>query len=158
MFVVFVSGKHIGIARGGVAKPSALVCFYQRKRESIYYKSLSFLKRLSRVTNALALKGYNVTVLSPDIEQNAVANLHYLHLDKVYDRLYNSDDMDMNLLDFGKLSPWFHFGPLFEYYWNTCEGAVVSSGWKQLRDYPSDFKVFKNYFFIFGHINIKIVR
>lgn len=100
--------------------------------------------RLSKVTNALSLKGYNVTVLSADIENNPVTNLHYLYLDKVYDRLYNSIDMDINLIDIGKLSPWLLFGPLHEYYSATCEGAVVSSGWKQLRDYTDDFKVLKN--------------
>lgn len=142
----FVCRKHIGITRGSFAKPSALVCVHQRRDNRFvrlsYIVNISI--RLSRVTNALALKGYNVTVLSADIERKPVKNLHYLHLDKVYDRLYNDKDFLVNFIEIGKLNPWFFLGKLYEFCWATCEGAVISSGWKRLRDYPDDFKVFKN--------------
>lgn len=89
---------------------------------------------------ALAAKGYNVTSLSADIDETATPNLHYLHLDAVYDRLYNNE-VKIDFFAMGDASPW-EMARLFRLYsYEACEGAALSNGWKQLLKYPDNFKV-----------------
>lgn len=42
----------------------------------------------------------NITVLSIDIETKHSANIHYIHMERIYDHLYGSDDnsnVNMNM-------------------------------------------------------------
>lgn len=90
---------------------------------------------------ALAAKGYNITSISADIDKTPTPNVHYLHLDKVYDRLYNTEDVEFNYIEIGKVNPWLSMKPFYDFSLLSCEGAAMSSGWKQLQNYPDDFKV-----------------
>ena len=36
----------------------------------------------------LAARGHNITCISPDIETKQIPNMHYIHLENVYDYLY----------------------------------------------------------------------
>lgn len=89
----------------------------------------------------MAAKGYNITSISADIDKSATPNVHYLHLDKVYDRLYNSEDVQFNYIEIGKVNPWVSIKAFYDFTMMSCEGSVISSGWKQLENYPNDFKV-----------------
>lgn len=63
-------------------------------------------------------------------------------MDQVYDTIYNNEAMeDVNFVDMGSQSV---FSQIFEFAkFSTlmCDGHVTSSGWKQLENYPDDFKV-----------------
>lgn len=96
--------------------------------------------RLSKVSIALAERGYNVTSLSADIDKVPTPNLHYLHLEAVYDRLYNTE-LEIDYFSIGNKSPWAMIKLTLDFSHLICEGAVHSTGWKQLQDYPDDFKV-----------------
>lgn len=97
--------------------------------------------RIRVVTRELATRGHNVTSMTADIDTEFTPNLHYLHLDRVYDTLYASADRDLNYVDIGALSPWRQFSAYHDYSVGLCEGAVISKGWQQLLNYPDDFKV-----------------
>uniref|UniRef100_A0A8D8GWC6 (northern house mosquito) hypothetical protein n=1 Tax=Culex pipiens TaxID=7175 RepID=A0A8D8GWC6_CULPI len=51
------------------------------------------------IVDALAAKGHNLTVVSPDVEKNTVENVHYIELEETYPELYsgphNVDLMEM---------------------------------------------------------------
>ncbi|KAJ6644295.1 UDP-glycosyltransferase UGT5 [Pseudolycoriella hygida] len=97
----------------------------------VWYRSLN---------QGLAKKGYNVTVLSPD-KDVSLTNLHYIHMDQVYERLYNDVEAEeINFIDMGDKDPYgllTEFGQFSEI---MCYGQVTSNGWKELENYPSDFK------------------
>lgn len=92
------------------------------------------------MTTELAAKGHNITSLSADIDKIATPNLHYLHLDKVYDHLYNGD-VKFDYIEIGESNPWTQFQGFYDFSQLSCKGAIHSSGWKQLQNYPDDFKV-----------------
>lgn len=45
--------------------------------------------RNSVFTNALAARGHNVTVISADREKNPPNGVHYIHMDGVYNKMYD---------------------------------------------------------------------
>lgn len=47
------------------------------------------------MVNALAEKGHNVTVLSTDVDEKAPDNVHYIHMEGVYDYIYNELKVDL---------------------------------------------------------------
>lgn len=89
----------------------------------------------------LAEKGHNVTALSLDVEKNAPENVHFIHMEGVYDNILNdSSSAQSDFFGMGKISP---FGMLFEFdefCISCCRYSLKSSGFKTLMDYPSDFK------------------
>uniref|UniRef100_A0A7G3B2Y9 UDP-glucuronosyltransferase n=1 Tax=Lutzomyia longipalpis TaxID=7200 RepID=A0A7G3B2Y9_LUTLO len=96
------------------------------------------------LTTALAARGHNVTSLSPDIEENTPENLHYLHLDRVYEVLYNPEDEDfgeeMDFFEMGKINPYLQMLIYFDFPVQTMKGVLKSKGFHQLLAYPDDFK------------------
>lgn len=96
--------------------------------------------RIQKVTHQLAAKGYNVTSLSADIDPDPVQNLHYIHLDRVYDQ-YSSNENDFDHIEMGEQTAWHQAKAFFDITKLACKGALLSSGWKQLQNYPDDFKV-----------------
>ncbi len=46
---------------------------------------------------AASNKDYNLTILSPDIENVTLPNMHYIHLEKTYEVMYNGED-GLNLI------------------------------------------------------------
>uniref|UniRef100_A0A7G3B596 Putative udp-glucoronosyl and udp-glucosyl transferase n=1 Tax=Lutzomyia longipalpis TaxID=7200 RepID=A0A7G3B596_LUTLO len=93
------------------------------------------------VNEALAAQGHNVTSISADVEAKPVANLTYLHNERVYSELYQGTESDgnMNLMDFGSAGNIATILEVEEYYLNTLKGIKKSSGYRQLLDYPDDF-------------------
>lgn len=88
---------------------------------------------------ALAERGHNVTVLSPDIETRSIpSTLHYIHAEEAYNIIAN-DPNGLNLLGGVDNSafeesktPW-RFGEL------GCRGIIGSKGFQTLLNYPDEF-------------------
>lgn len=98
---------------------------------------------MNKVSIALAARGHNVTAVSGDIDKEPTPNLHYIHLEKMYDTLYAAGgELDINFIEYGNTNPWSQFGPFYEYSYLSCMGIFASQGWQQLKDYPDDFKVY----------------
>lgn len=89
----------------------------------------------------LVAAGHNVTVVSPGKDVSS-KNLHFIHMEKVYDRVYNAlDEAGVNFFDIGLTNPFLQFLYLPDWPINTCLGLVESDGWDTLSKYPNDFKV-----------------
>ncbi|XP_001663064.2 UDP-glucuronosyltransferase 2B18-like [Aedes aegypti] len=116
----FVSGANILIL-SGVPSPS----------HSIWLRPLM---------NGLAERGHNVTVVSPDIEKNPPKNVTYIHLENIYDEMYNTSNRQM--LDFFEMhkSPMSILRMLDEFTIVCCKAGIKSKGFKQLMSYPENFK------------------
>lgn len=87
---------------------------------------------------ALHERGYNITALSPDVEESK-ENFSYYHLEKVYAATYNGST-EMNFIEMGKLSfleMYLGFAFFIE---AACESALKSNGYQQILDFPDDFK------------------
>lgn len=87
----------------------------------------------------LVEKGYNVTFLSADLPKVEVENLHYIHMEKVYEvfeRNFNGE----KLLEFSDTPPIISmlFAPLMCHLY--YEGNLESEGLKTILQYPDDFQ------------------
>ncbi|XP_059612714.1 uncharacterized protein LOC132259179 [Phlebotomus argentipes] len=94
---------------------------------------------MKTLTYALASKGHNITAISADIEEDTPENLHYLHLDKVYEVIYDGSG-DINYVELGKANSVMQSLIFVTVSKRSLEGIVISKGYKQLLDYPDDFK------------------
>lgn len=95
------------------------------------------------MTKALASRGYNITVLSPDLEVS-YTNVHYIHAEKVYEVLYNSQpEEEINFVEVGDQNAFKQIIEFSKFSILMCVGHIKSEGWKQLEQYPNDFKVIK---------------
>lgn len=92
------------------------------------------------VTLALAAKGYNVTSLSADIDPVPVENLHYIHLEQVYEHLHDPNEHNSNYIEAGSGNFFQQIKVFFDFSLVSCKAATVSKGWQQLKNYPDDFK------------------
>lgn len=78
------------------------------------------------------------------MDSTIIENLHYLHMNGVYERIYNvsSDERKENeLIEMGQTSPWILIPMLHQYFVPICKVFIESIGYKKLLDYPSNFKV-----------------
>lgn len=81
-----------------------------------------------------------MTALSPD-EDVSTANLHYIHMERVYYDLYSNEDEQYNYVEMGErpaLEVVMEFSKMGV---DVCTSHVSSNGWKQLENYPDNFKV-----------------
>lgn len=53
------------------------------------------LDRNSALVNALAENGHNITVLSVDTDPDPPKNIHYIHMEGVYDYMYKEIFVDL---------------------------------------------------------------
>lgn len=82
-----------------------------------------------------------MTVLSPEKDES-ITNLHYIHMDQVYESIYNSSDSEeINYVEMGDKNPYDMIAEYAKFSTEMCVGQVKSNGWKQLENYPNDFKV-----------------
>ncbi|GAB0099859.1 UDP-glucuronosyltransferase [Sergentomyia squamirostris] len=99
---------------------------------------------IKTLLTALAARGHNVTSVSADREVNSIPNLHYLHLDKVYEVLYDTSNADhgedMDFMNMGQLNPFRQYYIFNSYCEQVITGCVKSKGYKELLDYPDGFK------------------
>ncbi|XP_063704645.1 UDP-glucosyltransferase 2-like [Culicoides brevitarsis] len=89
---------------------------------------------------ALAAKGHNVTVLSPDVDSEVTKNVHYLHMNGIYEAFYNGTDA-VDLLNMAQLSPFENIDEFYGFNVLATEVSTKSDGFKALMAYPDTFKV-----------------
>lgn len=90
----------------------------------------------------LAESGHNVTFVSADLAKASHTNLHYIHLEKVYDFVHEGDDSG-DPVDLLELSNSNDFKTLFafhDYIRMGCSGMFASKGLDEILNYPNDFK------------------
>lgn len=51
--------------------------------------------RNTALVDALAAKGHNLTILSVNYDPNPPANVHYIHMEGVYDYMYKEMNLDL---------------------------------------------------------------
>ena len=84
-------------------------------------------------------KTHNVTFLSADLGKVSIPRLHYIHLEKVYEALYEGDDK-LNLMEMTDPNPLKTFDGFKDYNVMSCEGNLASKGLETILNYPDDFK------------------
>ncbi|GLH09947.1 Uncharacterized protein GBIM_14958 [Gryllus bimaculatus] len=85
---------------------------------------------------ALANKGHNLTVISPDAQKTPVPNLTDLQVDGMYEGLTDQYARE----DLTESSTFYWIAETFAYFENACSFVLKSDRIKQLLDYPPDFK------------------
>lgn len=123
---------HPVITSGNMTKKCRKVFIFKREKIPSRFRTLNY---------GLAAKGFNVTVLSPD-KDVSTTNLHYIHMEQVYEVLYNDNETEeINFVDMGQQSAYAMVNEFAFFSIVMCEGQVTSKGWKELENYPNDFKV-----------------
>lgn len=87
----------------------------------------------------LAAKGYNLTFLSCDTSKEEVKNLHYIHLERAYEFLYEGED-SVEMMDFANHGPIESVTEFAQVSAVVCDGVLSSKGLDTLLSYPNDFK------------------
>lgn len=87
----------------------------------------------------MAIRGHNLTVLSPIRETLLTPNSHYLHLEGVFHYANKNDSFD--LLNLAGESLIQHIFTTHKYCEDVCKGILASNGFQQLMDYPEDFQI-----------------
>ncbi|XP_062544576.1 UDP-glucosyltransferase 2-like [Armigeres subalbatus] len=88
---------------------------------------------------ALAAKGYNLTIVSPDTEKIQKPNMTYIHLEEVYHTIHDGD----TAIDFYEMAQQNLVTSMFTFYdyaFSLCEGVMRSKGLDVILSYPNDFK------------------
>lgn len=87
----------------------------------------------------LTEKGHNVTFLSADLPKKTIPNLHYIHLEKVYEVfLGGGEAMDiLHYADRGTVESILGLRGVIS---ASCTGILASKGLDVILNYPSDFK------------------
>lgn len=88
----------------------------------------------------LANLGHNVTVFAPDKDQSDTPNLHFIWAEKVYETTY-AEDENVNEKYGANPSPFKIIKDIWPGVFPMCQGLHDSDGFKQLMNYPKDFKV-----------------
>lgn len=87
----------------------------------------------------LAERSHNVTFLSADMSKKETPNVHYLHLDKVYEFFLGGEE-SMNVIEFADQTPVESILELPEVIGVMCDGILASQGLDAILAYPNDFK------------------
>lgn len=94
--------------------------------------------RNAAIVNAIAARGHNVTVISTDLDPNPPKNVKYIHLEGVYDFIYENEKFD--ILSFVHMNPIESIDPIYSFSVLACQGIERASGLQILLNYPQDFK------------------
>lgn len=96
--------------------------------------------RGTSITNALAARGHNVTAIGADVDPNPSKNVHYIHLEGVYDYMYSSQGGKLVLVDYAYAGAVENIGLSTKFPAIACRGMQRSKGLQTLMNYPKDFK------------------
>uniref|UniRef100_A0A182K8V2 UDP-glycosyltransferases domain-containing protein n=1 Tax=Anopheles christyi TaxID=43041 RepID=A0A182K8V2_9DIPT len=91
------------------------------------------------LVDALAARGHNLTVVSPDIERKPKANVTYIHLEKTYDTIHEG----ATAIDFYEMAQAGIVESMkifYEYAISMCIGILGSEGYQTIMNYPRDYK------------------
>lgn len=98
-----------------------------------------FCFRSRAILNALAENGHNITALSPDIDELPPAAVHYILIDKMYEKSH--EDLVTGVLKATKeKNPFMERKMFFNERAEFCSDALNSSATTKLLSYPNDFK------------------
>lgn len=104
-----------------------------------------------------ANKDHNLTIISADIDKKTLPNMHYIHLEKMYDVIYDPND-NFDIIEYANAGPiksvtgygtWIvasckggSFWLVLHKNFSTVKilGLLASKGLKTILDYPDDFK------------------
>lgn len=92
---------------------------------------------------SLEKKDHNITALSPDVEESS-SSLTYLHLETMYPYIYSKmggGDAELDFFELGDMSILDQFNLYLQMSSEACVEIMNSNGYKQLLNYPNDFKV-----------------
>lgn len=104
----------------------------------------------------LAAKGHNVTFLSSDVVTRDVPNVHYIHLEKVYEAFYGGEQ-PIEIIDLANQTPVEAIFDMPNFFLIVCQGVLLSTGLDKILDYPSNFFDLIVYDFTFGPCLIPLV-
>lgn len=104
----------------------------------------------------LAAKGHNVTFLSSDVVTKDVPNVHYIHLEKVYETFYGGEQ-PIEIIDLANQTPYEAIVDMPNFFLIVCQGVLLSTGLDKILDYPSNFFDLIVYDFTFGPCLIPLV-
>lgn len=88
---------------------------------------------------ALAAKGYNLTIVSPDIEKVQKPNLTYIHLEETYHTIHDGDTA-IDLYEMAQESLVKSMVTFYDFGISLCEGVLRSKGLEAILNYPDNFK------------------
>lgn len=99
----------------------------------------NYIFRNRQVFVALAKRGHNLTILTPDIDKQLTPNLHYIWAEKAYSTLYNGSDA-LNIMDMANENAFSAVMSFHKWGLQACQGFFNSDGFRTLLNYPNDFK------------------
>lgn len=82
-----------------------------------------------------------MTVASSELDTIELTNLHQIHMERVYNNVFNSSGIEFNLIEMGAQHPFLQIIGNIVYALKTCEGFTISKGWQKLQNYPNNFEV-----------------
>uniref|UniRef100_A0A8D8F451 UDP-glucuronosyltransferase 2B15 n=1 Tax=Culex pipiens TaxID=7175 RepID=A0A8D8F451_CULPI len=88
---------------------------------------------------ALAAKGYNLTIVSADVEKVQKVNMTYMHLEETYQAVHEGDSA-IDLFEMAQEGLVKSMLTFYDYGMASCGGSLRSKGLKQILSYPNDFK------------------
>lgn len=100
----------------------------------------------SAIVNALAARGHNVTYVSPDLDKNPPANVHYIHMAELYNEAYY-EFVESLINNDVQVSPIMQPKFFSEYTLQVCKGD------KDMKFRSSSHKVLFQFIFYRGHQN-----
>lgn len=77
-------------------------------------------------------------MLSVNVDENPPENIHYIHMEGVYEYMY--DELGVDLVAAAYDSPLEAVDVLWGFSAAACSGIRRANGWKTLLNYPDDFK------------------
>lgn len=91
-----------------------------------------------KLIRGLAQKGFNITMVSTDDDKKPQPNIHYIHLEKVYETIYGNDSS--LILDMADQKSVEAIYGVYEWCEVNCDGILKSKGLEVIINYPDDFK------------------
>lgn len=82
---------------------------------------------------------HNLTIISPDIETDVPPNMHFIHLEKTYETMFQASE-SLNILDLSVDNPYLTGPSLYTWSIFNCKGIAASKGLDVILNYPDDFK------------------
>lgn len=108
------------------------------RSSSLQFRIYSFV-RGSALINTLAARGHNITVLSVDVDRDPPSNVHYIHLEGIYEHFFNEED-GLDLIAIAKLPPLQISDFMYPFWIELCREVLNTTGFQTLLNYPDDFK------------------
>uniref|UniRef100_A0A182UXE3 UDP-glycosyltransferases domain-containing protein n=1 Tax=Anopheles merus TaxID=30066 RepID=A0A182UXE3_ANOME len=91
------------------------------------------------LVDALAARGHNLIVVSPDVERKPPPNVTYIHLEKTYDTIHEGATA-IDFYEMGQSGILESMRIFYDYAISMCIGILGSEGYQTIMNYPRDTK------------------